>query len=98
MASRIAVCSWSLQPSSPGELVERVRACGLDAVQLALEPLRSGSWNTEETGRLLGDAGIDIVSGMMQMKGEDYSTLESIRETGGVRPGEHWELNLLAVQ
>src|SRR5207244_3794505 len=37
-----------------------------------------------------------ILSGMMAMKGEDYSTLESIRRTGGVRPDEHWPENLAA--
>lgn len=70
-----------------------VRACGLSAVQLALEPLRSGAW--EETGAIeaLKRAGVGIVSGMMETAGEDYSTLESIKRSGGVRPDEHWEEN-----
>ena len=32
---RLAVCSWSLQPTDPEDLVQKVRACGLDRVQLA---------------------------------------------------------------
>ncbi len=96
MKNRIAVCSWSLSPSSPRELAERVRACGLDAVQLALDPLRLGAWSPEETRAAFEEAGIAVLSGMMATKGEDYSTLASIRRTGGVRPDEHWEENLRA--
>jgi sugar phosphate isomerase/epimerase len=40
--------------------------------------------------------GIAMLSGMMAMRGEDYSTLESIRRTGGVRLDEHWDENLAA--
>jgi sugar phosphate isomerase/epimerase len=90
----VGVCSWSLQPDDPGALVERVRAVGVHAVQLALDPIRRGAWDLLDTERRLRDAGIDIRSGMMAMRGEDYSSLESIRRTGGVRPHEHWAVNL----
>lgn len=90
---RLGVCSWSLRPGSPEELRDKVRACGMNAVQLALDPIRRGEWGLEETRRTLGDAGITILSGMMGMDGEDYSTLDSIRRTGGVRPGATWEAN-----
>jgi sugar phosphate isomerase/epimerase len=33
---------------------------------------------------------------MMSMAGEDYSSLDSIRRTGGVRPAQHWQANLAA--
>ena len=39
-------------------------------------------------------AGIRLVSGMMSMKDEDYSTLETIKTTGGIRPDATWEENL----
>jgi sugar phosphate isomerase/epimerase len=87
------VCSWSLRPEGPEVLVERVRAVGVGAVQLALDPLRTGAWDTDRTVALLGEAGIEIRSGMMAMEGEDYSTLEAIRVTGGVRPDAHWDAN-----
>ena len=90
---RIGVCSWSLQPANVDELIDGVRAVGIDAVQLALDPIRRGDWDGDATMSALAAAGIDVVSGMMGMEGEDYSTLESIRETGGVRPDEHWEKN-----
>ncbi len=89
---RIAVCSWSLQPRDAAELVERVRACGLDSVQLALDPVRTGIIDAD----VLYRQDIRIVSGMMAMAGEDYSTLESIRRTGGLVPDEHFAMNLEA--
>ena len=92
---KLGVCSWSLEPKSVGELVERVSATGLGSVQLALDPLVE--WGLEETRDALGSAGISILSGMMMMSGEDYTTLDSIRDTGGVRGDEHWEANLAAV-
>lgn len=93
---RLGVCSWSLQPRGPAELVESVVACGLRWVQLALDPIRTGAWLLAETRHRLDDAGVRVLSGMMAMKGEDYSTLESIRLTGGVRPDGDWPDNLSA--
>ena len=95
---RVGVCSWSLRPADADELVAKVRSCGVQHVQLALDPIRKGEWDAARTWTTLAQAGITIVSGMMGMKGEDYSTLETIRRTGGVRPSEHWQDNLLAVQ
>lgn len=98
---RLGVCSWSLRPGIPGELVEKVRSCGggeLGAVQLALDPIRRGEWGLDETRRVLGDADIAILSGMMAMAGEDYSTLDSIKRTGGVRPDATWDANLDAAK
>ncbi|MFN9992125.1 MAG: sugar phosphate isomerase/epimerase family protein [Phycisphaerales bacterium] len=98
MVNRPAVCSWSLQPTSPVDLVDKIRACGVSAVQLHLDPIRSFEWRADETGSRLREAGIRIVSGMMSMKGEDYTTLESIKITGGVRPDATWEDNLKAAE
>ncbi|MEM7306676.1 MAG: sugar phosphate isomerase/epimerase family protein [Planctomycetota bacterium] len=94
---RIGVCSWSLRPRSPHELMARVRETGVSFVQLHLDPLRlEPGWVEERTTAALAAGGARIVSGMMSMRGEDYSTLETIRRTGGVRPDEHWEDNLSA--
>jgi len=93
---RIAVCSWSLQAGSVRELAARVRACGLAAVQLALDPVRTGVMPLPELAVALAAAGVDVVSGMMAMAGEDYSTLESIRRTGGVLPNATWGENVTA--
>ncbi len=94
--NRLGVCSWSLRPSSARELAERVREAGLSAVQLALDPIREGAagWDEGEARRELDRAGIRVLSGMMTTIGEDYSTLETIRETGGIRPDKQWGANL----
>ncbi|HZW10062.1 MAG TPA: sugar phosphate isomerase/epimerase family protein [Phycisphaerales bacterium] len=96
--ARLGVCSWSLRPSSPADLAARVRECGVGAVQLALDPVRSGAWDEGETRGVLGANGIGILSGMMAMEDEDYSTLDTIRATGGVRPDATWPANLAAAR
>jgi L-ribulose-5-phosphate 3-epimerase len=93
LPDRLAVCSWSVQPSSPQELAARLEAIGIHRVQLALDPLRESPtlWNAVEA--CLRDKGISVVSGMFGCVGEDYSTLESIRDTGGLAPDSTWEEN-----
>lgn len=86
----LAVCSWSLRPHSPTHLVQQIRATGLSAVQLALDPLARGDWKEDETFHHLRRAGIRVVSAMLAPAGEDYSTLETIRATGGVRSESAW--------
>jgi len=98
MRRRIGVCSWSLEPESAADLIGKLQACGLDCIQLALEPLRRGDWPFARAIGELRDAGVEIRSGMMSMRGEDYSSLASIRATGGVRPDEHWKHNLDAAK
>jgi L-ribulose-5-phosphate 3-epimerase len=95
---RLGVCSWSLQPGSTTELISRVQATGLNAVQLALDPVRSEVMPLDELQPAFERAGIAILSGMMDMAGEDYTTLESIRRTGGVAPDETWPQNRAAAQ
>ncbi|MBL0920907.1 MAG: sugar phosphate isomerase/epimerase [Phycisphaerales bacterium] len=95
-AARLAVCSWSLRAGSGVELVDLVRRCSLRHVQLALDPLRVGAWDERATRAALEAAEVSIVSGMMAPANEDYSTLESIRATGGLFPDATWEQNLEA--
>src|SRR5262245_25334045 len=93
---RIGVCSWSLRPEGPEDLAHKVRACGVGGVQLALDPIRTGEWDAESTAEAIHAAGLDILSGMMAPRGEDYTTLDSIRRTGGLIPDHHWEENRAA--
>lgn len=90
---RIGVCSWSLQPGSPEELLERLAGTGVRALQLHLDPIREnpGSWGS--IGQLCAQRGIRLLSGMMTTVGEDYSTLDTIKVTGGVVPDATWEDN-----
>lgn len=92
--NRLSVCSWSLQAATPQELAERVKTTGISRVQLALDPLRDESAVWGDTEAVLKQTGITIVSGMFGCVGEDYSTLDTIRQTGGIAPDATWERNL----
>ncbi|PWU11855.1 MAG: hypothetical protein C5B50_22620 [Verrucomicrobia bacterium] len=96
--ARLAVCSWSLQPVSPEDLAAKLQATGIKRVQLALDPLRELPDVWFETGGFLAKAGIELVSGMFGCVGEDYSTLDSIRATGGIAPDATWAQNLTNIQ
>jgi len=95
---RLGVCAWSLQPAGVGDLVSACRRLELHAVQLPLKvfhrrgPLHKG-WNEAASLDALGAADISVCSGMFATYGEDYSSLESIRATGGVRSDAHWKDN-----
>jgi L-ribulose-5-phosphate 3-epimerase len=91
---RLGVCSWSLQPTSPTDLAHKLSEVGVSTCQLHLDPLREGAWDPAQTLEALWGAGISVLSGMMTPHGEDYSTLDSIRASGGLRPSEHWQRNL----
>ncbi|MBK7643104.1 MAG: TIM barrel protein [Planctomycetes bacterium] len=94
MIGRVGVCSWSLKPENPADLVAKVQSLGLTQVQIALAPLRDGRWKTSELRNATDRAKLSFVSGMIAMQGEDYATLESIKATGGVRVDKHWKQNL----
>jgi L-ribulose-5-phosphate 3-epimerase len=96
--SRLAVCSWSLQPSTPVDLIAKLAATGVRRVQLALDPLREAPSVWGDAPFRLAAQGIDVVSGMFGCVGEDYSTLESIRVTGGVAPDVTWAQNWQNIQ
>jgi len=93
-ARRLAVCSWSLEPADIDALIARQAETGVARVQLALDPLHESpeKWAGGASGTLsrLNDAGVAVVSGMFGGVGEDYSTLETIRATGGVVPDATW--------
>jgi sugar phosphate isomerase/epimerase len=93
LADRLAVCSWSVQPSSPQELAARLEDIGIHRVQLALDPLRESPKVWDATEACFREKGISVVSGMFGCVGEDYSTLQSIRDTGGLAPDSTWEQN-----
>ncbi len=91
---RLAVCSWSLQPTGPDDLVQKLKATGISRVQLELDPLRDAPKVWADTEKILREAGITVVSGMVRCLGEDYATLDSIRVTGGIAPDATWEQNV----
>lgn len=95
---RIGVCSWSLQPQGPAHLIELLQRLDIVNVQLALNPVIDSSVIWRGAIDLLRSADCRVVSGMMSTVGEDYSTLDSIRRTGGVRMDDTWEANLAAAR
>lgn len=83
-----------MHPKSPDDLIDQLRQATLTKVQLALAPLVTEPATWSRAGETLSDAGIAIASGMMGTVGEDYSTIASIRKTGGVLPDETWPATL----
>ncbi len=90
MTSRhIAVCSWSLKPQNPMDLISGCKQCEIDSIQLALLPLlHESQW--EHCIEMLHNAGIKVLSGMFEATGEDYTTLETIAKTGGLAQCHMW--------
>jgi L-ribulose-5-phosphate 3-epimerase len=98
ISGRLAVCSWSLHPASPQDLITKLQGTGIRRVQLALDPLRESPGVWGETPALFRQNDITIVSGMFGCVGEDYSTLDTIRATGGIAPDATWERNWTNIQ
>ena len=98
LAHRLAVCSWSLQPANPLDLVQKLQATGVNRVQLALDPLREKPREWGSVADVLSSNKVTVVSGMFGCVGEDYSTLDSIRLTGGIAPDSTWEQNWQNIQ
>ncbi len=96
--SRIGMCSWSLKPASAQELAAGLARLGIANVQLSLMPLLKDLPAWADVKPLLEQAGVKLVSGMFGTVGEDYSTLETIRLTGGIVPDATWPANWDIVQ
>src|SRR5205814_3437320 len=89
----IGVCSWSLEPKTMSDLVAMMRRLELSHTQLGLgrllamdQPSRASEIKT------LTDSRIQLTASMIGFLGEDYSTIASIKQTGGYVPDEHWEV------
>lgn len=95
---RMALCSWSTQSDMPQDLIHNIKQTGLTNIQLALGPLLSDKQVWADTPAMLADAGIQTISGMFGCVGEDYSTLDTIRKTGGMIQDDKWDQNWANVQ
>jgi len=104
--ARVGVCSWSWKMPMR-QVVEKMEADGIRGVNLALVPFISndryhGGTESPETWRWIkskverGD--IVVMSTMVSTVGEDYTTLETIRKTGGIVPDAHWAENQVIVE
>ncbi len=86
----IGICSWSLQTDVAG-VADAMRKIGIEHVHLGVRTA-------------LEDKGYDylvtvqkqnwtVSCTMIDFPQEDYSTLDSIKVTGGIGPDEYWEQN-----
>ena len=98
---RIGVCSWSWHADMRGVAAEMDKA-GVKGIHLALGPFiapdkRHGEAESAATWQFVKDKVAKgewkLMSTMIGTVGEDYSTLETIRLTGGIVPDKHWEAN-----
>lgn len=96
--SQFGICSWSTHPKNPADLVARLKDIGLKKVQLNIGPLRNDPQTWGSVQDLFNQHGLTIASGMFGTVGEDYSTIEAIRRTGGVVPDSTWPENWKIVQ
>jgi sugar phosphate isomerase/epimerase len=86
----LAICSWSLGGDVAG-VATALRQLAIDRVNLALKPaLREGG---EEYLAAVRRQAFSISATTIGFPQEDYSTLESIRATGGIVPDEYWPDN-----
>ena len=99
--NRVGVCSWSWRMPMK-EAAAQMEKSGVKGIHLALGPFiapdgRHGGGESEETWAFVkgkvekGDW--VVMSTMVGMVGEDYSTLATIRKTGGIVPDATWEQN-----
>jgi L-ribulose-5-phosphate 3-epimerase len=89
----IGVCSWSLQSKGVAQLVQMMRELGLEHLQLALGGLLQLDDNRKaQELSSLRSADVNLTAGMISFPGEDYSTIEIIRRTGGFVPDDLWPI------
>ena len=84
------VCSWSLQQDITG-VAACLRSIGIQHIHLAV-----GQPDDSDPGAFLAEVRAQdwiITSAMIHFAQEDYSSLESIRLTGGIVPDAHWPAN-----
>lgn len=98
---KVGVCSWSYRLPMR-EVVAQMEKDGIRNVNLALIPFIDndkyhGGSESQETFEWIKEkvksGAINVCSTMISTVGEDYSTIEAIKKTGGIVPDEHWEAN-----
>ena len=100
-ADRVGVCSWSWRKPLV-EVAAAMEKAGVKGIHLALGPFiapdeRHGAAESKETWEFVKSqvksGKWNLMSTMVGTIGEDYSTLETIKKTGGIVPDANWEGN-----
>lgn len=82
--SPLGVCSWSLQVTSIPELVRLLDTLGTKHTQIACGDPHHASWNEGDTMPLAAaTSGLHLTGAMIGFPGEDYTTPETIKHSGG---------------
>ena len=80
----LGVCSWSLQVKSIRELKGFLEQLGINVVQIACGDPHHASWDEGEGLPAVAlESGIVMTGAMLGFPGEDYTTPQTIKETGG---------------
>ena len=80
----IGVCSWSLQVTSVPELKAFMARLGIDVVQIACGDPHHASWAEGDAMPAAAKAaGFRMSGAMLGFPGEDYTTPQTIEQTGG---------------
>lgn len=100
-SDNLGVCSWSYRKPLD-EVAAEMKKIGLKRIHLALQPFLEGGsrHGAAESAEALERVKARLASGewvlsatMIGFPQEDYSTLETIRKTGGILPDNVWEAN-----
>src|SRR5580698_9505435 len=87
----LGVCSWSLRSKGMADLVRLLGELGLEHVQLAFEGLlQYDEKKRADEIAILRASAVKLTAGMISFPGEDYTSIEIIRHTGGFVPNELW--------
>ena len=106
MPERLGVCSWSFRMPLD-QVAAEMRRLGLHRIHLALQPFLEGDVRhgaaegidvRRKTEERLASGEWKLSATMLSFSYEDYSTLETIRRTGGIVPDAHWEANKKLLQ
>jgi L-ribulose-5-phosphate 3-epimerase len=80
----VGVCSWSLQVASIAELVRLMGELGVNAVQIACGDPHHASWDEgDDMPAAALASGLTLTGAMLGFPGEDYTTPQTIQNTGG---------------
>ena len=98
---RLGVCSWSFRLPLDS-VADEMRKLGVHRIHLALQPFLEGDARhgaaegadaRKKVEARLASGEWKLSATMLSFSYEDYSTLETIRRTGGIVPDAHWEAN-----
>ncbi len=88
----VSVCSWSLQCKTE-ELIDIYTDLGSPQTHLALGDLLNSPEKAEDLAQKLS-----ISATMIGFPQEDYTTLETIKASGGILPDDCWNANLETIR